>query len=986
MSKSVSVPYAEPLWLNRGTSPYYNDTHRQLQQEVRQYVDTHLLPFAEQWESAGEVPRQVIAEHSRLGYQAAAVYPLAKAQLNGQRLPGNVDPERWDAFHDLVVIDEIARIGYLGVIWALTCGNSIGAPPLVVYGSEEQKRKYLPSVLNGSSRFCLAVTEPDAGSDVAGITTTAERRGDKYIVNGAKKWITNGMFADYCTAAVRTGGAGKDGVSALIIPLNAPGVTRKKISNSGVYSSASTYIEFDEVEVPAENLLGPENGGFGIIMSNFNHERLWLGATSLRLARCCIEDAYRYAAVRETFGKRLLENQMIRSKFSASGRKVESAHALMEQLVYLNSEALRRGGDAHLGGQFANFKVLAAQTLEFVTREAQQTMGGLGYSRGGRGGRVEQISRDVRVMVVGGGSEEILADLAVVQEVRSLSKLRKKTRCPGERPACAFCVRLGQTCRYADSASANPFHPQPPAVHVTRSPSSSAAVVSLPPPPASTFSHLRPSPHPCATSGPSTSENADTPRFKQPPSPHVISKLTDVYFSNCHNQPYCFFHEANMRRRLQDGEVPEPLLLAFAASAARYSRDDYFQPDALVAVESYARDAWAMLKCQVLDSDSCGDLAAVQATTLLAIIDFTAGQHRQGWVKIGLAIRLMQDLKLNTEPDPDAPNWQQEEYRRVFWSVYLLDRFFACGNARPVSILDSDCTVRLPCHEEAFRLGSRVSDTPTLAILLAPWQAKLDSLRLLDSFAIMILMTSLLGRTVRYEALDDSPTVPCWVMGSEFADIASLLMSFESTHELGAQDLSQHVNALFGTYEGFDRQRVGHFVWARALYHLCGAILYRPSHIYKHRRRWQGTFPLSFARDALDRCQRHTAHLTDILRTVQSTGCCARGSSLGYVASCAASMHKIFLHSSDDFVALKAADGVDTCLKFLQQSPVTWPNYHLMSQTVTEFNVEAGLARRLLDPILPATVEIEKQQLERLRMVLDYAWLSDASRMNTIAA
>lgn len=158
-------------------------------------------------------------------------------------------------------------------------------------------------------------------------------------------------------------------------------------------------------------------------MSNFNHERLWLGATSLRLARCCIEDAYQYAAVRETFGKPLLDNQMIRSKFSASGRKVESAHALMEQLVYLNSEAQRRGVDAQLGGQFANFKVLAAQTLEFVNREAQQTMGGLGYSKGGRGGRVEQISRDVRVMVVGGGSEEILADLAIVQEVRGLSKL-----------------------------------------------------------------------------------------------------------------------------------------------------------------------------------------------------------------------------------------------------------------------------------------------------------------------------------------------------------------------------------------------------------------------------------------------------------------------------------------------------------------------------------------------------------------------------------
>jgi alkylation response protein AidB-like acyl-CoA dehydrogenase len=211
----------------------------------------------------------------------------------------------------------------------------------------------------------------------------------------------------------------------------------------------STYIEFDDVEVPVENLLGQENRGFEIIMSSkhlrltpstwwqmerpasghwrsradFNHERLWLAGTSLRLARVCIEDAYRYAQKRETFGKPLLENQTIRSKFSACGRRVESAQALMEQLVYVHDVSGRDGRDPYLGGQFASLKVLAGQVLEFVNREAQQTMGGLGYARGGRGARVEQISRDLRVMVVGGGSEEILTDLAMAQEVRALAKL-----------------------------------------------------------------------------------------------------------------------------------------------------------------------------------------------------------------------------------------------------------------------------------------------------------------------------------------------------------------------------------------------------------------------------------------------------------------------------------------------------------------------------------------------------------------------------------
>lgn len=168
---------------------------------------------------------------------ATSVYPLASRYLEGQRLPADIKPEEWDGFHDLIIIDEIARCGYLGVIWGLACGNSIGAPPLVNFGNEEQKKRFLPGILKGQIRFCLGVTEPDAGSDVAGITTTAERKGDVYIVNGAKKWITNGMFADYTTAAVRTGGDGRKGISALIIPLKARGVTLKKIENSGVFAS-----------------------------------------------------------------------------------------------------------------------------------------------------------------------------------------------------------------------------------------------------------------------------------------------------------------------------------------------------------------------------------------------------------------------------------------------------------------------------------------------------------------------------------------------------------------------------------------------------------------------------------------------------------------------------------------------------------------------------------------------------------------------------
>jgi alkylation response protein AidB-like acyl-CoA dehydrogenase len=159
------------------------------------------------------------------------------------------------------------------------------------------------------------------------------------------------------------------------------------------------------------------------ICLDFNHERLWLACTSLRLARVCAEDAYKYATVRETFGKKLIENQVIRAKISKFGRLIDSAYAYMEQLVFLIETGKVTNQDPSIGGPMANLKVLAGQVLEQVNREAQQILGGLGYSKNGRGARIEQISRDVRVMVVGGGSEEILTDLAVNQEIKALARL-----------------------------------------------------------------------------------------------------------------------------------------------------------------------------------------------------------------------------------------------------------------------------------------------------------------------------------------------------------------------------------------------------------------------------------------------------------------------------------------------------------------------------------------------------------------------------------
>lgn len=163
-----------------------------------------------------------------------------------------------------------------------------------------------------------------------------------------------------------------------------------------------------------------------ILPLDFNHERIWLSCTALRLARVCIEDSYNYALKRETFGRILLSNQVIRTKLASAGREVDSAQAYLEQLVYILGRAMREDNSEPpgIGGLLASSKVLSCQVLERVNREAQQIMGGVGYSKHGRGARVEQISRDVRVMVIGGGSEEILTDFALGQEAKALQRFK----------------------------------------------------------------------------------------------------------------------------------------------------------------------------------------------------------------------------------------------------------------------------------------------------------------------------------------------------------------------------------------------------------------------------------------------------------------------------------------------------------------------------------------------------------------------------------
>lgn len=411
-------PWAEPAWCHGVASPYYNDSHRRLRDALRAYVDEYILPHALEWEKKGEAPREETLKWSRSGFAFTDVPP----KYRPRDIPGaaGIPVEDLDVFHLLVHTDETSRIEG-GVITSLSGASVIGIPPVIHHGTEEQKAKWLPGLFDLSTNFCLGITEPSGGSDVANVKTTAEKTPDGryYIVNGWKKWITGAPWATHMTAAVRTGSSGMGGLSVLVIPMNSKGLTWRKIENSGQNAGGSSFIELDDVKVPVENLLGQEGKGFPIIMTNFNRERYIMAVACNRKSRTCLSLSLEYASQRETFGKPLITNQIISHKFATLARYIESHWSFLEAIAYAVQVSPKGWQDPDVAGRIALAKVQGGRMLEMANREAQQVFGGAGYQKGGPAGGavIEQMSRDLRMMVVGGGSEEIISDLAVRQEV-----------------------------------------------------------------------------------------------------------------------------------------------------------------------------------------------------------------------------------------------------------------------------------------------------------------------------------------------------------------------------------------------------------------------------------------------------------------------------------------------------------------------------------------------------------------------------------------
>ena len=369
--------------------------HEEWRAQLRRFFDREVIPFADQWDEEGALPDE-------LWPKAAAVGILG---LGYPEEFGGVS-EGIDIWHKNILNEEMARIA-VGGLSATLMVHGIGLPPVLNFASDSIKQEVAPPVLAGTKRISLAITEPGAGSDVAHLTTNARLDGDHYLVNGSKTYITGGMNANWFTTAVRTGGEGAGGVSALLIPADLAGVSRTALDKKqGWWCSDTATIYFDNVRVPVGNLVGQENRGFSVIMTNFNSERLAMSVAMEAFSRVCLEDAVNWARERKTFGQRLADHQVIRHKIAEMKQRINATQCYLNQI-----SAEVEAGREH-AGDIALLKVQSSQTMEFCAREAMQILGGMGYMRGGR---VERIYREVRVNAIGGGSEEIMRDLAARQ-------------------------------------------------------------------------------------------------------------------------------------------------------------------------------------------------------------------------------------------------------------------------------------------------------------------------------------------------------------------------------------------------------------------------------------------------------------------------------------------------------------------------------------------------------------------------------------------
>jgi acyl-CoA dehydrogenase len=373
--------------------PIYTEEDEALRQQIVRFCREEIEPNGEAWEEQGTFPRELYEK-------------TGKAGLLGLSFPEELGGSGGDILHYCLVREEMSRAGFSGIRIGLFA-HGIGLPPILRDAPQPLKEHVAPEVLSGRKIICLAISEPNAGSDVANIVTTARRDGDHYVVNGEKAFISNGVRADYYTTAVRTGGPGRDGISILLIPRDTPGLTQTPLKKSGWWTSDTAIVNFDNCRVPTAQLIGEENRGFMAIMQNFNLERLGLAASILGLTRCVFEETRRYVAERQAYGKALREHQVVRHKLVDMTTSIQAMEAMLDTAIWKV-----RNGDPAIA-DISRMKAFFAGEHERCAADAVQLHGGAGILRGNK---VERIFRESKIFSIGGGSTEVMKDLVARQE------------------------------------------------------------------------------------------------------------------------------------------------------------------------------------------------------------------------------------------------------------------------------------------------------------------------------------------------------------------------------------------------------------------------------------------------------------------------------------------------------------------------------------------------------------------------------------------
>ena len=369
--------------------PPFTEEHEEFRAAVRRFVETELRPHAREWEEAHWFPNEVFTRLAELGYLG-----LKFEERYGGQGGGYVA--------DAVFAEELARCGSGGLAAGIGAHTSIALPPIWKFGTEDQKQRYLVPGIRGEKIGALGITEPDAGSDVAGLKTRAEAVDGGFVVNGSKMFITNGVRADFVVTAVKTTpDGGHQGLSFLIVD-KGEGVDAQPIEKMGWHASDTALIAFDDVFVPAENLLGELNQGFYLIMASFQWERLLMELGSVGGMQAMFERTLQYAQERRAFGKPIGSHQVIRHKLAEIALTIEAGR----DLTY---HALRRFVDGEDAVREVTMAKLATQRAAFdVADDCLQIHGGAGYMVEYD---IERAARDARLGPIGGGTDEIMKEI-----------------------------------------------------------------------------------------------------------------------------------------------------------------------------------------------------------------------------------------------------------------------------------------------------------------------------------------------------------------------------------------------------------------------------------------------------------------------------------------------------------------------------------------------------------------------------------------------